>query len=193
MNDGWYEVVHAPPLTQGDLIFECPVVGWKATATVIGDAGGELLRAATEVIRADVVVMTQACDLMHRKVTNVIVCPHVSLTEYHALWVQEMQERNQRPTAKAWDGHCRDIRDGFLWNLSIMNEYQGEPLKMTHRIVDFHDVYTIPLAFLEVVSTQRRQSWLRFRPPYRENLSQAFARFFMRVGLPVPVSELPAM
>jgi len=137
--------------------------------------------------------MTQACDLVHRKVTNVIVCPHFSLAEYHALWEQEMQKRNQRSTAKAWDGHCRDIRDGFLWNLSIINEYQGEPHQMSHRVVDFHDVYTIPLAFLEAILTERRRSWLRLRPPYREHLSQAFARFFMRVGLPVPVSNLPTL
>jgi hypothetical protein len=26
-------------------------------------------------------------------------------------------------------------------------------------------------------------------PPYREHLSQAFARFFMRVGLPTPVAK----
>jgi hypothetical protein len=28
---------------------------------------------------------------------------------------------------------------------------------------------------------------LRLLPPYREHLSQAFARFFMRVGLPVDI------
>jgi len=104
-----------------------------------------------------------------------------------------MLKRGQRPTARAWDGHYRDICDGFLWNLSIINEHQGDPLQMSHRIVDFHDVYTIPLAFLEAILTQRRRSWLRLMPPYREHLSQAFARFFMRVGLPVPVSQLPSL
>ena len=28
---------------------------------------------------------------------------------------------------------------------------------------------------------------LRLNPPYREHLAQAFARFFMRVGLPVDI------
>jgi hypothetical protein len=28
---------------------------------------------------------------------------------------------------------------------------------------------------------------LRLLPPYREHLSQSFARFFMRVGLPVDI------
>jgi hypothetical protein len=193
MTEGWYEVVNAPPLTQGDLILDCPVVGWKPTATVFAGPPGEVLRAAIEVIKADVVVMTQACDLAHRKVTNVLVCPHLPLAEYRALWDQEMQKRNQRATPKAWDGHCRDIRDGFLWNLSILDEYQSGPLPMSHRIVDFHDVYTIPLAFLEAILAERKRSWLRLRPPYREHLSQAFARFFMRVGLPVPVSQFPVL
>jgi len=78
--------------------------------TVFGDRTASSFEAATEVVEADLVVMTKACDLVHRKVTNVIVCPHFSLAEYHALWEQEMQKRNQRSTAKAWDGHCRDIR-----------------------------------------------------------------------------------
>ena len=30
---------------------------------------------------------------------------------------------------------------------------------------------------------------LRLLPPYREHLSQAFARYFMRVGLPVDIDK----
>jgi len=30
---------------------------------------------------------------------------------------------------------------------------------------------------------------LLVNPPYREHLSQAFARFFMRVGLPIPIEK----
>ncbi len=43
--------------------------------------------------------------------------------------------------------------------------------------------------FLESLLKQRGQPRLRLLPPYREHLSQAFARFFMRVGLPVQVAQ----
>jgi len=36
---------------------------------------------------------------------------------------------------------------------------------------------------------QRGEPRLRLRPPYREHLSQAFARFFMRVGLPTDIKR----
>jgi hypothetical protein len=35
---------------------------------------------------------------------------------------------------------------------------------------------------------ERQRPRLRLRSPYREHLSQASARFFMRVGLPRPVT-----
>ena len=35
MNSPWYEVVESgTPLTQGDLIFDCPLLTWNATATL---------------------------------------------------------------------------------------------------------------------------------------------------------------
>ena len=56
-----------------------------------------------------------------------------------------------------------------------------------HRIVDFHSVHTVPRVFLEGLIAERGTKRLRLLPPYREHLSQSFARFFMRVGLPETV------
>ena len=72
----------------------------------------------------------------------------------------------------------------------MLNEGSIEELNLTHRVVDFHDVYTIPRTFLESLLHRRGQPRLRLRPPYREHLSQAFARFFMRVGLPMGVTKV---
>ena len=51
------------------------------------------------------------------------------------------------------------------------------------RVVDFRRVYSLPLTFVCQVAARTGQR-LRLLPPYREHLSQAFARDFMRVGLP---------
>lgn len=50
-------------------------------------------------------------------------------------------------------------------------------------VVDFKNVYGIHIDYLKKIgkSTTNRH---RLLPPYREHLSQAFARYFMRVGLP---------
>jgi hypothetical protein len=190
MSDSWYSHVEAEiPLTQGDLISDCPVIAWAAgPLNLSGSEEGEVLKAATTAVRADVVVMTQACDLEYNKVDNVIMCPHISVSEYRKAWEEEMKRLKQTPTKKAWGRFCEDIRDGYIWNLSILNTGESGDLKTEHRVVDFHDVYTIPRSFRESLLKQRGRPRLRLNPPYREHLSQAFARFFMRVGLPVPVT-----
>ncbi len=190
MSDSWYSHVEAEiPLTQGDLISDCPVIAWTAgPLNLSGSEEGEVLKAATNAVRADVVVMTQACDLEYNKVDNVIMCPHISVSEYRKAWDEEMKRLKQTPTKKAWGRFCEDIRDGYIWNLSVLNAGESGELRIEHRVVDFHDVYTIPRGFLESLLKQRGRPRLRLNPPYREHLSQAFARFFMRVGLPVPVT-----
>jgi len=46
-------------------------------------------------------------------------------------------------------------------------------------------VFSLPVRFVRKKAADGRR--LRLLPPYREHLSQAFARFFMRVGLPVDI------
>jgi len=190
MSDSWYSCVEAQtPLTQGDLISDCPVIAWASgPLNFSASEGAESLKAATIAIRADVVVMTQACDLENNKVDNVILCPHSSVSDYRKAWEDDMKTRHQNPSKKAWAKFFEDIRDGFVWNLTILNAGESGDLKIEHRVVDFHDVYTIPRSFLESLLKQRGRPRLRLNPPYQEHLSQALARFFMRVGLPVPIT-----
>ncbi len=60
MPEPWYEVVSAAtPLTQGDLIFDCPLLMWELPAPPTTHPSSE--QALKEMIRAfreDVVVMT---------------------------------------------------------------------------------------------------------------------------------------
>jgi hypothetical protein len=55
--------------------------------------------------------------------------------------------------------------------------------------VDFHEVFTVPREFLESLLAARGRPRPRLLSPHREHLSQAFARYFMRVGLPAPIDE----
>jgi len=48
--------------------------------------------------------------------------------------------------------------------------------------------YHVSIDFL-IDLIKKKDKRLRLLPPYREHLSQAFARFFMRVGLPVDIPE----
>lgn len=85
MAETWYGVVAAnTSLTQGDLVSNCPLIGWKSGPVAVegNKLEDEVLKQATDAFSADVVVMTQACDLENDKVDNVVVCPHISLADF---------------------------------------------------------------------------------------------------------------
>jgi hypothetical protein len=192
-NEPWYQVAGAgDKLTQGDLIFNCPLLSWSAAPLQMSDATEiEALKQAVTAFKADVVVMTQACDLEHAKVRNVVLCPHLTLSTFRTSWERAMQQAGQTPSAKAWRNTCNDIADGYVWNQAFLNSCslgEGE-LRTELRVVDFHDIFTVPRTFLETLLGRREIPRLRLLPPYREHLSQAFARFFMRVGLPQPLAR----
>ena len=191
MPDAWYDIV-APDitLTQGDLIFDCPLLAWQVDALRLEGKGvSEILENAMSAIQADAVVMTQACDLEQEKVENVIVCPHIDLDEYFAAWKSNMESAGQKTTDKAWKSRCNNICNGYIWNLAMLNDCQINRSNIGVRIVDFSEVFTVPRSFLEFLLQQREHSRFRLLPPYREHLSQAFARFFMRVGLPISIEK----
>ena len=57
-------------------------------------------------------------------------------------------------------------------------------------VVDFREIYSLPIAYLVSRAAELGQRW-RLRSPYLEHFSQAFARFFMRVGLPSTIPPFP--
>ncbi len=188
----WYESISADAaITQGDLIFNCPVLSWKGENLVLeGTDETEVLKGSAIAVSADVVVMTQACDLEHQKVSNVSLCPQTSIDEYFNFWKSDMEAKGNKPSKRAWERHCNDICDGFIWNLSMLNKEENDgETRIDNRIVNFHEVFNVPRAFLESLISHRGQERYRLLPPYREHLSQAFARFFMRVGLPLPIER----
>jgi hypothetical protein len=192
MSSPWYEVVGPDVgLTQGDIVLECPLLKWQLDEATEGEprASGERLFKAARGIKADVVVMTQACDLEQGKVLDVVLCPSRPLSRYRPIWEEAGRVRKQNPTNKAWSAFCEDIKNGYVWNLFLMDSLQEGELTTEHRIVDFHSVHTVPRAFLDTLIAERGVKRLRLLPPYREHLSQSFARFFMRVGLPTPITR----
>lgn len=59
---------------------------------------------------------------------------------------------------------------------------------MDSLVVDFREIYSLPLAYLKLHAKALDQRW-RLNSPFLEHFSQAFARFFMRVGLPSSIQK----
>jgi len=164
----WYEIVGGDePVLQGDFLAGCPVISPTHTAA------GETV--ATEVCEYDVVVMSQSCDLVERKVDLVLVCPYWSLGDFgtREAYFQGRQGREQ-------------LRRGNVTGYHLLNRQELEQFQSDYLVVDFRNVYGVPFSFLTDLARQKGRR-VRLLPPYREHLSQAFARFFMRVGLPVDI------
>jgi len=83
MIESWYQVIEADqPLSQGDVIVGCPVLTWMPQASTTTPATPPPLEERATVLREDVIVMTQACDLEQRKVHDVVLCRHLPLTAF---------------------------------------------------------------------------------------------------------------
>ena len=134
-------------------------------------------RDTTEVF--DVVVMTQSCDLVNDKIQEVILCPHWDLNKASQVDVSLAKRNTQQAVLK-----------GQQYRYAMLDMSNDAALPMGIRIVDLGRVFSLPKAFVGQFAAKQGKR-LRLCPPYREHLSQSFARFFMRVGLPQDI-ELPA-
>ena len=123
----------------------------------------------------DVVVMSQSCDMVagREKITEALLCP---------VWRRSELAEGHLSTAKGME----DARRGNLPGFHVLAACDLPGAKREVRVVDFRRVHSLPLPFLRRRGSSANGR-LRLLPPYREHLSQAFARFFMRVGLPADV------
>lgn len=161
----WYAIVSGHDIQQGDLLEKCPVF---SPPEKIDEHG------ISEVLctRRDVIVMTQSCDLSRvPPPSEILLC--------------EAFQRSQLPP-KIQD-NLENIRKGNMPAFHLLNECNEEGFRHELMVVDFRRVFSLPFGFLRGAANLLH---LRLLPPYREHLSQSFARYFMRVGLPVDIPRL---
>lgn len=168
----WYQEleVEENEIQQGDFIPECPIV-------IPPSKFNEDQSVDIEIMLVDAVVLSQTCDLVHKKVDIVLVCPYYSLKD----WISRLPEGQNK--GKGLKRTLEDLRKGHLPSYHLLSKSDDINDVEDFQVVDFKNVYGIKVELLnELVNGMK--SRLRLLPPYREHLSQAFARYFMRVGLP---------
>ncbi len=150
------------PLTQGDLIDNCPLIYW-----VMNSAGSGGRQSASSLER--VVVLTQACDLANTKTTRVqvaVVYEAASLVDAGLLKGQMIRDQIRRHRV-------------FGWYFLPQSDLQPEA------IVDLHDLHTLPRGLLEdLIADGNRVATIQ--SPFREHLAQHFAVTYSRIALPEP-------
>ena len=169
LNYPWYNIVKSQDdLNQGDFLDKCPIIIPPDDITL--NTSHEV-----KVKRYNVIILSQSCDLVQKKLDLVLVCPVYPL-EYFG---------KRDPQFKKSKGKEK-LRRGEIVGYHLLDKCELHGLEKDYQVVDFRSVFSIP--FESITGFAKKQGKrLRLLPPYREHLSQAFARFFMRVGLPVDI------
>jgi len=167
----WYKHVNkSEPITQGDFINKCPV------AVPVNVFFDDPEKDKVDLVKYNVIIMSQACDLSNEKIDMVLVCPVWPLTAFG----------EQSDFFKSTNGK-NSLRKGEVSGYHLLNVCDIAGFENEYLVVDLRNVYGVDFKFL--TDFAQDQDRLRLLPPYREHLSQAFARFFMRVGLPLDIPK----
>jgi hypothetical protein len=160
--------VNGDVLNQGDLLLDLAIPILQPSFPD-PDANGEI---PIEISPANAIVISQSCDLEQKKVTNVVVALVLSLDEFEAV----------NPDYRA-KGKWKEVARGRVEALHLLPPTEEHDNARRWLAVDFRTISSLPFGYVERAASAAGDRW-RLQPPYLENLSQAFGRFFMRVALP---------
>lgn len=156
---------------QGDIIFEFPLI---LTASD-GQGGYEVDSSGNYrfgMRTGNIVVLTQTCDMLKKAQKTVLVA------EVHSYDVI---------TANGQNSHLREtVYKQSLARGTAIQDFLLPPSPdgvLPWSIINFRNIHVVPKDL--ILHRAEAGRVLGIASPYREYLSQAFARFIMRVGLPV--------
>jgi hypothetical protein len=167
----WSQVT-GPTLAQGDLLERCLIPQFGEDFGAGGDGAAESIRVG----EANLIIVTQSCDLENGKVDLVAMCPTYALPEF--------EEQNPRFRTK---GRWEEVRKGRIEGLHLLGGLSDPEDNRGALVVDFGQIFSLPPSYLTKRAEIFGSRW-RLASPFLEHFSQAFARYFMRVGLP---SQIP--
>lgn len=172
MDYQWYAKINDNSLEQGDIISDCYIIVPPSSESL--SEGDDI---DVDVKTMDIIILSQSCDLVcgREKIDIVLVCPIYDLIEFGENQSPPLMSKKLREKAE-------NIRKGKEPGYHLLDKDESNSVN-DYKIVDFRNVYGVDINFLRSLSTQQKDR-IRLLPPYREHLSQAFARLFMRVGLP---------
>ncbi len=164
--ESFWEVAAGAALRQGEYLVNCPVPMLKEKPLLDRPESSVLIELF------DLIIVTQSCDLEQGKVRIVTSCPIFPLDVYETI----------NPELKS-KGRWEQVRKGRVEGLYLLSSPVFPDNNREALVVDFAEVYSLPFGLLASHAQEIGSHW-RLKSPYLEHFSQAFARFFMRVGLP---------
>ena len=167
----WWSQVDGTELFQGDFLPQCLVPFFNPDYGTTSEAQD------VPVKEYDCIVLTQSCDLEQGKASLVALCPIFPISKYEQVNTSFQQK-------KAWER----VRTGKVEGLHLVASMDDPADNRACLVANFREVYSLPIGYLREHAEGLGPRW-RLQSPFLEHFSQAFARFFMRVGLPSAISE----
>lgn len=172
----WY-VADQEGVEQGDILLDFPLVLARSDGT-----GGYRTEDDTETLSVDIrsasiVVLTQTCDIPKKAQSTLLVA------EVHSYDVLTSNGKNNHLKATEYR---RALARGTAIQDFLLPP--TDDARLSWSIVNFRTIHVVPKDIV-LNRADAAASRLRIRSPYKEYLSQAFARFIMRVGLPDTLEE----
>lgn len=164
--ESFWEATTNLALRQGEYLVDCPVPILKEKPLL------DNLASAVRVEISDLIILTQSCDLEQGKAQFVALCPIFPLDVYEAI----------NPELKG-KGRWEQVRKGRVEGLYLLSSPTNAENNREALVVDFGEIHSLPFDLLVDHAQGINPRW-RLKSPFLEHFSQAFARFFMRVGLP---------
>lgn len=171
----WYSLIqNTAGIEQGDFLdnFPIPIPPIESYDEVINEEGEKNIPINIQLF--NFIVMTQSCDFQKMQdIESVILCPRVdfqvafdgkSKTDKKSCWVR--------------------LTQGRIINIHLINKCEITNYDFDYQTVNLRDIYSVPYGYVKKVASNIPNR-VRLLSPYKEHLSQAFARQFMRVGLPL--------
>ena len=177
----WYtEITEGSSLEQGDIIEECKILipdesGYNA---LLGNPDSEETL-EMKYIEGNFIIMSKSCDLVNDKIESVILCPIISFRKVAEISPELVLKATKQKEL---------LRKGNIPAYHLLEEL----LLKTTQVKDFYcvsfkHIYSVPKSY--ICRVIENTTHFRLLSPYKEHLSQSFARYFMRVGLPLDISK----
>src|SRR5579872_4819252 len=170
----WYEIATDQEIRQGEIMLGVPVLSPLVYSGVPAPGSEQ----TAEVKTRDLIVITPSCDLVAERLKPIVVfCEHFDLQEEIT---SKRLNFSQVPEIEKGRRSIQYILPASIFPAATMGS----------RIVDFGAIFSLPRDFVMKHAVAKESGpRLRLLPPFCEHFAQAFARCYMRIGLPISASD----
>jgi hypothetical protein len=168
-----WSTVSSKVIEQGDLLLGCEMPRLTSAAFDPAVSTPEFF-----LERIDAIVLTQSCQLEQGKLKDVVVCRVATVTQF-----------NHAHGDKFGKDFWSNVRSGRDDRLHLLHPTSGSSTFSDLLVVDFREIFTPPLAYLQTFATGKDRS--RLQSPHLEHLAQRFGYYFMKVALPTDLPKHP--